>query len=144
MGERMSRQSLEALRERYQPGCSVELVSMDDGQAPPEGTRGKVVHVDDLGTVHMLWENGSTLGFVPEVDRVRILTQGMEQKPEGRAMGEKVRMQILEVCDTGLTNMMDVVAVRRIADSLGLSELVTYLDEGNGKGYAHFILTGNS
>ena len=58
-------------------------------------------------------------------------------------MTDKVRKQILAIRDTGLTNMFDLVAVQRIANEMGLYELVVYLEE-NRKEYAHFILTGEA
>lgn len=57
-------------------------------------------------------------------------------------MTDNVRKQILAICDTGLTNMFDVVTVQHIANDMGFYELVVYLEE-NRKEYAHFILTGN-
>jgi len=50
------------IKQLYPAGCRVELDKMDDVQAPPEGTQGTVLFVDDLGTVHVNWDNGSTLG----------------------------------------------------------------------------------
>ena len=46
---------------------------MDDVQAPPAGTLGRVVHVDDIGTIHIAWENGSNLGAVYGEDKVEIV-----------------------------------------------------------------------
>jgi len=37
----------------------------------PKGTKGVVIQVDDIGTLHVAWETGSTLGVVPGVDMVR-------------------------------------------------------------------------
>ena len=51
------------LRKSYPKGTKLELVRMEDSQAPPIGTIGEVVYVDDLGTIHMNWENGSSLGL---------------------------------------------------------------------------------
>lgn len=59
-------------------------------------------------------------------------------------MTEKTRAQILEVRETGLTNMFNTDAVQWIATQMGLPELAAYLGEGNAKEYAHFILTGES
>jgi hypothetical protein len=69
--DEMSRKRIKVLRKQYPKGCTVELVSMDDVQAPPKGTRGVVLHIDDIGTMHVAWETGSTLGVVPGVDMVR-------------------------------------------------------------------------
>ncbi len=35
---------------------------MDDPQAPQPGTLGKVIAVDDIGTIHVAWATGSGLG----------------------------------------------------------------------------------
>ena len=43
--------ALAALREQYPPGTRVELLRMDDPQAPPIGTRGTVRGVDDTGSI---------------------------------------------------------------------------------------------
>lgn len=62
---------LEYLRKQFPQGTEVELVRMDDPQAPPAGTRGKVVFVDDIGTVHVSWSTGSGLGIVYGLDVCR-------------------------------------------------------------------------
>ncbi len=60
-------------RKRFPKGCRVELIRMDDPQAPPVGTKGTVTHVDDIGTIHVAWDNGSSLGVVYSEDECRIL-----------------------------------------------------------------------
>ena len=47
------------------------IVSMDDPQAPPKGTRGTVRGVDDIGNLLVRWYNGSGLNAVLGVDVVR-------------------------------------------------------------------------
>ena len=51
----------------------VELVKMDDLQAPPPGTQGTVLGVDDTGSLLMRWDNGSRLNVVYGEDTVRII-----------------------------------------------------------------------
>lgn len=68
-----SREAIQALRARYPAGTVVQLIRMEDGSAPPAGTIGKVIAVDDMGTVHIAWQTGSALGCVPGVDRFRAL-----------------------------------------------------------------------
>ena len=69
--DEMNKKRIEVLKLQYPKGCTVELVHMDDEQAPPKGTKGVVIQVDDIGTMHVAWETGSTLGVVPGVDMVR-------------------------------------------------------------------------
>lgn len=59
-----SRQIVEKLRAEYPAGTRVELVKMDDIQAPPMGTRGTVIGVDDIGSIMIKWDNGSSLHIV--------------------------------------------------------------------------------
>ena len=55
---------LKRLRERYPEGKKVRLIQMNDIQAPPVGTIGIIKGVDDMGTIHVKWDNGSSLGLV--------------------------------------------------------------------------------
>lgn len=64
MNTRASKKEIGTLRDEYPQGCRVELVKMDDMQAPPAGTCGTVAYVDDIGTIHVNWDNGSSLGVV--------------------------------------------------------------------------------
>ena len=59
-----SREIVESIRRSYPAGCRVELVQMEDPQAPPPGTKGTVQGVDDTGSVMVAWDNGSGLNVV--------------------------------------------------------------------------------
>jgi len=54
-------------------GTRVELVQMDDVQAPPVGTKGTVWGVDDTASIMVHWDNGSGLNVVYGEDRCRII-----------------------------------------------------------------------
>ncbi|NEW62281.1 DUF4314 domain-containing protein [Granulicatella sp. zg-ZJ] len=56
--------NIEKLRLEYQNGTRVKLVKMDDKQAPPIGTKGTVLGVDDIGSIMVSWDNGSRLSVV--------------------------------------------------------------------------------
>ena len=66
-----NKEIVEALRRAYPAGCTVELVRMDDPQAPPIGALGKVIAVDDIGTIHVAWRTGSGLGVAYGQDACR-------------------------------------------------------------------------
>ena len=70
-----SRKTVERLRRQYPAGTRIELLSMDDPQAPPEGTRGTVLAVDDIASLIVAWDNGSSLNVAYGVDQVRILQE---------------------------------------------------------------------
>ena len=63
-----SREIVERIRREYPAGTRVELVRMDDVQAPPAGTKGTVMYVDDMGQIGVHWDNGSALSLIPGVD----------------------------------------------------------------------------
>ena len=58
-----SREKIAEMRRIYTKGSRVELDSMDDPQAPPQGTRGTVLGVDDMGSIMVSWDNGSGLSL---------------------------------------------------------------------------------
>lgn len=64
---------IDFLRKKLPSGTKVELVHMDDAQAPPSGTKGEVICVDALGSIHVEWENGSTLALIDGVDKYKVL-----------------------------------------------------------------------
>ena len=66
-----SREVVERIRKQYPVGCRVELLRMDDPQAPPIGTKGTVRYVDDIGSLGVAWDNGSSLQVVYGEDLCR-------------------------------------------------------------------------
>ena len=59
-----SEKIVEQIRKDYPVGCKVRLVRMDDAYAPPIGTIGEVIGVDDTGSLLVKWQNGSSLNVV--------------------------------------------------------------------------------
>ena len=65
----ISKETLAMLREKYPTGTRVELVHMDDPYTSlTTGDKGTVRFVDDIGTIHISWDCGSSLGAVYRVD----------------------------------------------------------------------------
>lgn len=56
-------------------------------------------------------------------------------------MTDMIEKQILDICDSGLTNMFDINMVQRIAYDRGYYELVVYIEE-HREDYVNFIFTG--
>ena len=71
-----SKEQIAALQERYPSGTKVELLGMDDQQAPPTGTMGEILGIDDAGQLLVRWETGSSLSLIPGVDSFRIAEKG--------------------------------------------------------------------
>ena len=63
------------LKETYTAGTRVKLTKMDDVQAPPIGTLGTVIGVDDTGSILVDWDNGSGLNVVYGEDRCQIVKE---------------------------------------------------------------------
>ena len=70
------RNQANTLKAMYPPGTRILLIEMGDDPRPiPSNTRGTVVAVDDIGTVHCSFDNGRQLGMVYGEDSFRRLTQ---------------------------------------------------------------------
>ena len=75
MGIYIKKEELDALREKYPEGCRVELVKMDDlYREMPPGLKGVVTGVDDSGSFHVDWQNGSSLAVIFGEDKCRTTT----------------------------------------------------------------------
>lgn len=75
-----SREQVECLRKQYPPGTIIQLTADMIGERFQAGDIGKVVHVDDIGTIHMAWQSGSSLALIPGVDSFRKISPVKEQK----------------------------------------------------------------
>lgn len=62
----MNKKVLE-LREKY-VGKRIKCIYMNDPHPVPPQTKGTVDHVDSIGTLHVKWDNGQTLGLVSGED----------------------------------------------------------------------------
>ncbi len=68
----ISKELLELLRKKYPSGTRVELVSMSDPYTKlQKGATGTVISVDDIGTIHVSWDCGSSLGIAYGEDKCR-------------------------------------------------------------------------
>ena len=65
---------IKKLKDVYRKGMKVKLIKMNDAQAVPPGTEGTIVDVDDIGTIHVKWDTGSSLGPV-EGNRFEIIAE---------------------------------------------------------------------
>ena len=86
MMKEMSREQIEALKARYPAGTRVQLDRMDEDPRPiPACTKGTVIAVDDMGTLHCKFDNGRSLGICPEVDsfhKISEQTESQDIEPE--------------------------------------------------------------
>ena len=66
----MNQARKEELMYQYPKGSRIKLVSMDDRYAPPVGTLGTVTGVDDICSIQVSWDTGSTLSVLDQIDRI--------------------------------------------------------------------------
>lgn len=65
---------LAQLRKQYPVGTKIQLISMRNEKYPIlPGTIGAVTHIDDMGSIHMKWQNGSSLALIPEEDSFKVV-----------------------------------------------------------------------
>lgn len=56
------------------PGCRIRLLADSDTEPGlTAGMEGEVIVVDSLGTIHVAWDNGTSLGLIPGVDHYTAL-----------------------------------------------------------------------
>jgi len=73
-------EQIDRIKEQYPEGTRIRLNHMSDPWSPvPEGTEGTVDHVDAIGTIHMKWDNGRSLGLVPGEDSFSVIPQKQAQ-----------------------------------------------------------------
>jgi hypothetical protein len=67
---------VESIKERYPSGTRIRLLSMEDPYAPvPSGTEGTVDFVDDIGQIHMKWDNNRGLALIPGEDSFSVISR---------------------------------------------------------------------
>jgi hypothetical protein len=74
-----SKEIVERIRKEYPAGTRVQLIQMDDMQAPPIGTKGTVVGVDDAASIMVKWDNVSGLNVVYGEDRCRKIYETLRE-----------------------------------------------------------------
>ena len=75
----MSEQQIKYYKEKFPAGTRVQLDRMGDDPNPiPNGTKGTVSAVDDVGTIICNFDNGRCLGICPEVDSFHVIHEQEE------------------------------------------------------------------
>ncbi len=91
----LNRNLIERLKTKYPKDTAIELEHMEGEDQMLSGLKGKVLAVDDIGQIHVEWENGSTLALDVEADRFHTIETIAEEQSiemsgseeESQAMG---------------------------------------------------------
>lgn len=65
--------NIQELRDKYPQGTRIELDVMNGESQMISGLKGTVTHVDDMGQIHMNWDNGSSLALNAIEDSFKII-----------------------------------------------------------------------
>lgn len=75
----VDKEFVKRLKEEYPKGARIVLDYMSNDPRPIDsGTKGTVICVDDIGTVHCNFDNGRRLGLIPGEDSFHLLKGGAE------------------------------------------------------------------
>lgn len=58
-------------KQKLKVGERIVLIYMKDKFAPPVGTTGTIIGIDDIGQVRINWDNGSSLCINPSIDKFK-------------------------------------------------------------------------
>lgn len=76
----MTQARIEATKKNYPAGTKLCLDAMDGEPQMRSGLKGEVFAVDDMGQIHVSWENGSTLAVIPGVDHFHKISSQKKAK----------------------------------------------------------------
>lgn len=83
----LNKKALKILRTNYPKGTLVELICMNDPYCSElsAGAVGRVTSVDDIGTIHIKWDCGSSLGVVYGEDLCRVIEENTRNTQTNQA-----------------------------------------------------------
>lgn len=85
---------IEHIKKKYPENTRVKNLSMNDDYAVPPNTEGTVLFVDDIGTIHVRWDNGSSLGLIVGEDSF-IKLQSPEKSYEVQKTNLKIKSPLM-------------------------------------------------
>ena len=89
--DRLQRQA-QYYKQAYPAGTRILLLSMGSDPRPVENnTRGTVIAVDSIGTIHCKFDNGRQLGMIPGEDSFRALTEAELRQERDEALLKEYR-----------------------------------------------------
>lgn len=66
--------TVDQIKKTFNPGSKIMLIEMDDKYVKLQrGDKGTIIAVDDVGTIHVRWDNGLTLGLIYGEDKFQVI-----------------------------------------------------------------------
>ena len=83
----MSDKELQEIKELYPIDTRIKLLKDMDDERLKAGATGRVTHVDDIGTIHMDWDCGSSLGLIVgkdefEIEKIKVILVEVGEDPK--------------------------------------------------------------
>ena len=86
------RKAVEELKTKYPKGKRIMVDRMGNDPRPiSPGTKGTVIEVDDIGTIHCDFDNGRRLGLVPGEDVFHVIEERVADKTESTSSKDLIR-----------------------------------------------------
>lgn len=82
------------IKELYPKGTRIKNLSMSDQYPIPPDTEGTVAFVDDIGTIHVNWDNGRNLGLIVGEDDFTVI-QPSDQTYETLPVNLKIKAPLV-------------------------------------------------
>lgn len=129
----MNKKKIEMLREKYPKGTRICLNRMGDQYRPvPEGTLGTVEYVDDIGTIHMSWDNGQSLGLIPNQDDFAVIERPDQEEGLIKVLiVEPLQAPRIAIIKNTLEDMQEIVG--GLIEEINLDEEAVLVCNEEGK-----------
>jgi hypothetical protein len=91
-------------------GKRIELIRMEDPYTNlKEGDKGTIQFIDDIGQIHVKWDNGSTLAISPEIDEFNIIEESLNKLRHVRLFEEFILGSDIGYINTKMEELSDLV-----------------------------------
>lgn len=73
MNINIDKMRIQLMKQLYFKGLKIKLIHMEGENQMPFGLVGRIEYVDDIGQIHVKWENGSSLALNADIDEFEII-----------------------------------------------------------------------